>query len=91
MDDIHKEKIMLHDYLHFQYHQMLEQELIKKANEIRTINTQLKTERNWRNIMDNKLSKNEFFKRNALAKLNDIMQAAWIRSGYRLGSDGEDR
>jgi hypothetical protein len=60
MDDIHKEKIMLHDYLHFQYHQMLEQELIKKANEIRTINTQLKTERNWRNIMDNKLSVSNF-------------------------------
>ena len=47
---------MLHDYLHFQIHQMLEQELLNKVNGIRTINTQLKTERNWRNVMDNKPS-----------------------------------
>jgi hypothetical protein len=57
--------------LHFQIHQMLEQELLKKVNGIRTINTQLKTERNWRSVMDNKPSVSNFTQQPELGVLRN--------------------
>jgi len=63
---------MLHDYVHLQYHQMREQDLLKEANEARLFNTMLR-------------QKKERRRNNRKLLVSSIVQAA--RAAHRAARD----